>query len=57
MQPLSGAAVAVLTGGEEVHVTPGVTNVDHPLPVDEHTLFQSPRCASPTRTPPPGSPC
>ncbi|MGW1284962.1 serine hydrolase domain-containing protein [Streptomyces sp. NPDC002586] len=34
-----GAAVAVLTGGEEVHVTHGVTNVDHPLPVDEHTLF------------------
>ncbi|MEU8033812.1 serine hydrolase domain-containing protein, partial [Streptomyces sp. NPDC049099] len=34
-----GAAVAVLTGGEEIHVTYGVTNVEHPLPIDEHTLF------------------
>ncbi|GGU78977.1 penicillin-binding protein [Streptomyces filipinensis] len=34
-----GAAVAVLTGGEEIHVAHGVTNVEHPLPVDEHTLF------------------
>ncbi|WP_055705266.1 serine hydrolase domain-containing protein [Streptomyces puniciscabiei] len=34
-----GAAVAVLTGGEEIHVHHGVTNVEHPLPVDEHTLF------------------
>ncbi|MEV6111829.1 serine hydrolase domain-containing protein [Streptomyces sp. NPDC052109] len=35
-----GAAVAVLTGGgEEVHVGHGVTNVEHPRPVDEHTLF------------------
>ncbi|GHD97946.1 serine hydrolase domain-containing protein [Streptomyces alanosinicus] len=34
-----GAAVAVLAGGAEHHVTHGVTNVDHPLPIDEHTLF------------------
>ncbi|MGW2421649.1 serine hydrolase domain-containing protein [Streptomyces sp. NPDC001709] len=34
-----GAAVAVLTGGEEIHVGHGVTNVEHPLPIDEHTLF------------------
>ncbi|MGW3205139.1 serine hydrolase domain-containing protein [Streptomyces sp. NPDC001135] len=34
-----GAAVAVLAGGEEIHVTHGVTNVEHPLPIDEHTLF------------------
>ncbi|KUN04378.1 serine hydrolase [Streptomyces yokosukanensis] len=34
-----GVAVAVLAGGEEVHVTHGVTHVDHPLPIDEHTLF------------------
>ncbi|MFI6355435.1 serine hydrolase domain-containing protein [Streptomyces sp. NPDC050743] len=34
-----GAAVAVLIGGEEIHVSQGVTNVDHPLPIDEHTLF------------------
>ncbi|AOR34815.1 serine hydrolase [Streptomyces fodineus] len=34
-----GAAVAVLIGGEEIHVGQGVTNVDHPLPIDAHTLF------------------
>ncbi|MER6060782.1 serine hydrolase domain-containing protein [Streptomyces sp. NPDC001792] len=34
-----GAAVAVLIGDEEIHVNQGVTNVDHPLPIDEHTLF------------------
>ncbi|MGW5426813.1 serine hydrolase domain-containing protein [Streptomyces sp. NPDC004059] len=34
-----GAAVAVLIGDEEIHVSQGVTNVDHPLPIDEHTLF------------------
>ncbi|MEV6291866.1 serine hydrolase domain-containing protein [Streptomyces sp. NPDC051896] len=34
-----GVAVAVLIGDEEIHVSQGVTNVDHPLPIDEHTLF------------------
>ncbi|MEU7423999.1 serine hydrolase domain-containing protein [Streptomyces sp. NPDC040750] len=36
---IPGVAVGVLTGGEEIHVAHGVTNADHPLPVDAHTLF------------------
>ncbi len=34
-----GAAVGVLAGFREIHVAHGVTNLDHPLPIDEHTLF------------------
>ncbi|MBL1087236.1 beta-lactamase family protein [Streptomyces actinomycinicus] len=34
-----GVAVGVLTGGQEIRVGHGVTSVDHPLPVDERTLF------------------
>ncbi|WP_433176242.1 serine hydrolase domain-containing protein [Actinoallomurus sp. CA-150999] len=42
-----GAAVGVLVGGREIHVAHGVTNLDHPLPIDEHTLFP---IASATKT-------
>ena len=35
-----GAAVGVLLDGEEHYAYTGVTNVEHPLPVDESTLFQ-----------------
>jgi CubicO group peptidase (beta-lactamase class C family) len=35
-----GLAVGVLVDGEESYVVHGVTSVENPLPVDEHTLFQ-----------------
>jgi CubicO group peptidase (beta-lactamase class C family) len=35
-----GVAAGVLVDGEEHYAFAGVTNVDHPLPVDETTLFQ-----------------
>lgn len=35
-----GAAVGLLLRGEERYVCAGVTSVEHPLPVDEATLFQ-----------------
>lgn len=35
-----GVAVGILEDGEEAVETFGVTSIDHPLPVDEHTLFQ-----------------
>jgi len=35
-----GAAVGVDLAGETVFAAHGVTHVDHPLPVDERTLFQ-----------------
>jgi CubicO group peptidase (beta-lactamase class C family) len=35
-----GAAVAVLAGDEAHYAFYGVTSVENPLPVDEHTLFQ-----------------
>ncbi|MFB7506774.1 serine hydrolase domain-containing protein [Streptomyces broussonetiae] len=36
---IPGAAVAVLTGGREIRISHGVTHAEHPLPIDEHTLF------------------
>lgn len=42
-----GAAVGVLLDGEENVASHGVTNVEHPLPVDERTLFH---IASVTKT-------
>ncbi|MFC4117995.1 serine hydrolase domain-containing protein [Nonomuraea zeae] len=44
---IPGAAAGVLAGGREIHASHGVTNVDHPLPVDEKTLFH---LASVTKT-------
>ena len=35
-----GVAVGILEGDGEVIETFGVTNIEHPLPVDERTLFQ-----------------
>lgn len=35
-----GAAVGVLLDGEEQFAYHGVTSIENPLPVDEHTLFQ-----------------
>ena len=35
-----GAAVGVLHGSDEIRVAAGVTNVEHPLDVDDRTLFQ-----------------
>lgn len=35
-----GLAVGVLHEGQETYVVHGVTSVENPLPVDEHTLFQ-----------------
>jgi CubicO group peptidase (beta-lactamase class C family) len=35
-----GVAVGVLAGAESVAIGFGVTGVEHPLPVDAHTLFQ-----------------
>src|SRR5579875_1030573 len=35
-----GVAVGVINGDEEYEIGFGVTNVDHPLPVDGETLFQ-----------------
>lgn len=37
---IPGAALGVITGEREHTVGLGVTNVDHPLPVDSNTLFQ-----------------
>ncbi|CCH31752.1 serine hydrolase domain-containing protein [Actinosynnema sp. NPDC047251] len=42
-----GAAVGVLVGGRELYAAHGVTNLDNPAPVDEHTLFH---LASVTKT-------
>lgn len=36
---IPGAAVGVWVDGREVYAHHGVTSVDHPLPVDERTLF------------------
>lgn len=36
-----GVAVGMLVDGEERYAYHGVTSVENPLPVDEHTLFQS----------------
>lgn len=36
---IPGVAVGVLVDGEETFVSHGVTSLDHPLPVDEKTLF------------------
>ncbi|MEU6670479.1 serine hydrolase domain-containing protein [Streptomyces sp. NPDC046727] len=36
---IPGAAVGVLSGGRESYIAHGVTSTDHPLPVDERTLF------------------
>ncbi|GAA3607500.1 hypothetical protein GCM10022419_110510 [Nonomuraea rosea] len=44
---IPGVAVGVLAGGREFHAAHGVTSVDHPLPVDERTLFH---LASVTKT-------
>lgn len=44
---IPGMAVGVLADGRETYVSHGVTSVDHPLPVDEHTLFH---LASVTKT-------
>ncbi len=38
--PVPGAAVGVLYGDAEFHASAGVTNVNHPLPVQNDTLFQ-----------------
>ena len=35
-----GVAVAILHGGDEHHAFHGVTSLENPLPVEEHTLFQ-----------------
>jgi CubicO group peptidase (beta-lactamase class C family) len=35
-----GVALGVIAGGREHTMTAGVTNVEHPLPVDADTLFQ-----------------
>jgi CubicO group peptidase (beta-lactamase class C family) len=35
-----GVAVGVLQDGEASYAFHGVTSIEHPLPVDEHTLFQ-----------------
>ncbi len=36
-----GAAAGVLVEGEVVTAASGVTSIEHPLPVDSHTLFQA----------------
>ncbi|WBP84551.1 serine hydrolase domain-containing protein [Kitasatospora cathayae] len=36
---IPGVAVGVLVNGQEVFASHGVTSIDHPLPVDERTLF------------------
>ena len=35
-----GVAVGVVRGGQEIRLARGVTNAEHPLPVDDRTLFQ-----------------
>ena len=37
---MPGVAVGVIVDGEEHYAFHGVTSVENPLPVDEHTLFQ-----------------
>ncbi|MFE9694841.1 serine hydrolase domain-containing protein [Micromonospora sp. NPDC005806] len=37
---IPGVVVGVWVDGQEYHAGHGVTNVEHPLPVDGHTLFQ-----------------
>ncbi|MEU8694704.1 serine hydrolase domain-containing protein [Streptomyces sp. NPDC048665] len=36
---IPGVAVGVLMDGQEIFASHGVTSIDHPLPVDERTLF------------------
>lgn len=36
---IPGVAVGVLMDGEETYACHGVTSIDNPLPVDQHTLF------------------
>ncbi len=36
---IPGVAVGVWADGQEVHACHGVTSVDNPLPVDQHTLY------------------
>ena len=35
-----GVAVGIIHDGRETYAYHGVTSIEHPLPVDEHTLFQ-----------------
>ena len=35
-----GVSVGIYHDGQEQYAVHGVTNIEHPLPVDEHTLFQ-----------------
>src|SRR3954451_5058933 len=35
-----GVAVGILLDGDEQYAFHGVTSIENPLPVDEHTLFQ-----------------
>jgi len=42
-----GVAVGLLHDGQEHHAVHGVTSIEHPLPVDERTLFL---CGSTTKT-------
>ncbi|MFF4419917.1 serine hydrolase domain-containing protein [Streptomyces sp. NPDC001549] len=44
---ITGACVGVLMDGQEACASHGVTNLDHPQPVDDHTLFH---LASVTKT-------
>ena len=44
---IPGVAVAVLAGGQEYVKGYGVTNVEHPVPVDGDTVF---RIGSTTKT-------
>jgi CubicO group peptidase (beta-lactamase class C family) len=39
-QRVPGAAVGIIHDGEETYAYHGVTSIENPLPVDEHTLFQ-----------------
>ncbi|MBU6424683.1 MAG: serine hydrolase, partial [Chloroflexi bacterium] len=38
--PIPGVVVGVAFGDDEIVAPFGITNVDHPLPVDAGTLFQ-----------------
>jgi CubicO group peptidase (beta-lactamase class C family) len=38
--PVPGVVVAILAGGKQWIECFGVTNIDHPLPVNDHSLFQ-----------------
>jgi len=38
--PIPGVSIGIVAGDEELTAAFGVTNVDHPLPVDADTLFQ-----------------